>query len=326
MSMTVPSAGSPEYGRGREMNDLRRQLFDYVALRRSLGYVMKEGDFLLPSFVAYLEDRNARHITTELALAWAISPSGVLPITRQQRLGVVRGFAKYLKTLDDTTEVPPTDLLPASYSRVTPYLYSDEEIERLMAAARSLSPELRGLTYATLIGLLAVSGMRIGEAIRLDRDDVDYRTSLLVVRNSKNEKAREVPLHATTLEALSTYAKIRDRHYAQPSCESFFVSTIGTRLYPACVDKTHRALVALADLNGRGSRCRPRIHDLRHSFAVKTLIGWYRDGRDVDACMPLLSKVLGHASPASTYWYLQAAPELLALVARQVEPVFGEMP
>jgi integrase len=169
------------------MNDLRRQLFDYVALRRSLGYVMKEGDFLLPSFVAYLEDRNARHITTELALAWAISPSGVLPITRQQRLGVVRGFAKYLKTLDDTTEVPPTDLLPASYSRVTPYLYSDEEIEQLMAVARSLSPELRGLTYATLIGLLAVSGMRIGEAIRLDRDDVDYRTSLLVVRNSKNE-------------------------------------------------------------------------------------------------------------------------------------------
>jgi integrase len=250
----------------------------------------------------------------------------VLPITRQQRLGVVRGFAKYLKTLDDTTEVPPTDLLPASYSRVTPYLYSDEEIEQLMAVARSLSPELRGLTYATLIGLLAVSGMRIGEAIRLDRGDVDSGQSLLVVRNSKREKAREVPLHETTLEALSAYAKLRDHQYPEWTSESFFVSTIGTRLYPACVNHTYRDLVALAGLEGRGPRCRPRIHDLRHSFAVKTLIGWYREGLDVDARMPLLSKVLGHANPASTYWYLQAAPELLALVARQVEPVFGEMP
>jgi integrase len=232
----------------------------------------------------------------------------------------------YLKTFDDTTEVPPADLLPASYSRVTPYLYSDEEIERLMAAARLLSPALRGLTYSTLIGLLAVSGMRVGEAIRLDRDDVDYGRSLLVVRNSKREKAREVPLHETTLEALDTYANLRDRHYPERTSESFFVSTIGTRLYPVNVNKTHRDLVALAGLEGRGRRCRPRIHDLRHSFAVKTLIDWHRDGLDVDARMPLLSKVLGHANPASTYWYLQAAPELLALVARQVEPVFGEMP
>jgi integrase len=308
------------------MSDLQRQLGDYVSLRRSLGYVTREADWLLPSFVAYLEDRGARQVTTELAVAWAASPSGILPITRKQRLGVARGFAMYLKTFDDTTEVPPADLLPASYSRVTPYLYSDEEIERLMAAARSLSPALRGLTYSTLIGLLAVSGMRVGEAIRLDRDDVDYGRSQLVVRNSKREKAREVPLHETTLEALSTYANLRDRHYPERTSESFFVSTVCTRLYPVSVNKTHRDLVALAGLEGRGRRCRPRIHDLRHSFAVKTLIDWHRDDLDVDARMPLLSKVLGHANPASTYWYLQAAPELLALVARQVEPVFGEMP
>jgi integrase len=135
-----------------------------------------------------------------------------------------------------------------------------------------------------------------------------------------------VPLHATTLEALDTYANLRDRHYPERTSQSFFVSTIGTRLYPVNVNKTHRDLVAQAGLEGRGRRCRPRIHDLRHSFAVKTLIDWHRDGLDVDARMPLLSKVLGHANPASTYWYLQAAPELLALVARQVEPVFGEMP
>jgi integrase/recombinase XerD len=307
------------------MSELRARLSDYVALRRSVGFVLKEGDWLLPSLVDYLEGRGARTVSTELALAWATAPPGVLAVTKHQRLVAARGFATYLKTLDDDTEVPPADLLPASYTRVTPYLYSDEEIERLMAAARTLSPALRALTYETLIGLLAVSGIRVGEAIRLDRDDIDHRRSLLIVRNSKLEKAREVPLHNSALEALSAYASQRDRRFEGPSCESFFVSTIGTRLYPRSVDATHRKLVTLAGLQARGGRCRPRVHDLRHSFAVRTLMAWYRQGLDVDAAMPLLSQVLGHVSPASTYWYLQAAPELFAIVARRVEHAFEDL-
>jgi integrase/recombinase XerD len=308
------------------MTELRRHLADYTALRRSLGFAAKEADFLLPSFAAYLEGRHASTVTTELALAWASSPQGVLPVTRRQRLSAVRGFAGYLSNLDEATEVPPLDLLPACYSRVTPYLYSDEEVEALMAAARSLPPGLRALTYETLIGLLAVSGIRIGEAVRLGRDDVEVEQSRLVVRNSKFERSREVPLHETTLAALDAYAGARDRRFCDPAPASFFVSTIGTPLYPRTVDKTHRELVALAGLQGRGGRCRPRLHDLRHSFAVKTIIGWHRDGLDVDARMPLLSKVLGHADPKATYWYMQAAPELLALVAERLEPVFGELP
>jgi integrase/recombinase XerD len=308
------------------MTELRCHLRDYTALRRSLGFAAKEADFLLPSFLTYLEERHATNVTTELALAWASSPEGVLAVTRRQRLSAVRGFARHLSNLDEATEIPPLDLLPASYSRVTPYLYSDEEIEALMAAARSLSPGLRALTYETVIGLLAVSGIRIGEAIRLGRDDVDVVRSLLVVRDSKVERSREVPLHETTLAALDTYRRARDRRFSAPAPASFFVSTLGTPLHPCTVNKTHRDLVALAGLQGRGGRCRPRLHDLRHSFAVNTIIGWHRDGLDVDARMPLLSKVLGHADPKSTYWYLQAAPELLALVAGRLEPVFGELP
>jgi integrase/recombinase XerD len=169
-------------------------------------------------------------------------------------------------------------------------------------------------------------GIRIGEAIRLGREDVEAGRSLLVVRNSKFERSREVPLHETSLAALATYAVARDRRFCDPAPASFFVSTLGTPLYPRNVNKTYRDLVALAGLKARGGRCRPRLHDLRHTFAVRTIIEWHRDGLDIDARMPLLSKVLGHADPASTYWYMQAAPELLALVAARLEPVFGELP
>lgn len=308
------------------MSALRTHLADYVALRRSLGFALKEADWLLPSFVAYLEDHDAQRVTTDLALAWSTSPSGVLPVTKRQRLGAARGFAQYLRNIDPATEVPPADLLPAAYTRVTPYLYSDKDIGRLMAAARSLRPAVRALTYETLIGLLAVTGIRLGEAISLDDNDIDHERSLLVVRNSKARNAREVPLHESALAALSGYSTLRDRHFGHRPSESLFVSMVGTRLYPNCVQKTHRTLVAQAGLAGRGKRCRPRVHDHRHSFAVKTLIGWYRDGIDVDAHMPLLSRVLGHTNPANTYWYLQAAPELLTMVADRIEPMFGDQP
>lgn len=308
------------------MSDLRAHLSDYIELRRSLGFVCREADWLLPSFVAYIEGRGAQHVTAELALAWAILPPDVLPITKRQRLGAVRGFAAYLHTIEERTEVPSTDLLPATYTRVAPYLYSDQEVAALMAAARSLRPGVRAATYATLIGLLAVSGIRVGEAIRLDRDDIDYQRALLVVRDSKRERARQVPLDESTLGALSAYSKVRDRRFEEPRSQCFFVSTVGSRLSPRCVDKTHRDLVAWAGLDGHGQRRGPRVHDLRHSFAVKTLIGWHRDGADVDARMPVLSRVLGHLNPASTYWYLQAVPELLAIVAERVEHVFEDQP
>jgi integrase/recombinase XerD len=308
------------------MSELRAHLADYIALRRGLGFVCKEGDSLLPSFVGFLEARAAPHLTTELAVAWATSSPGVLAVTKRQRLVAVRGFAEYLRTRDGQTEVPPAALLPANYSRVAPYIYSDADIDALMAAARTLTPALRARTYETFIGLLAVSGLRMGEAIRLDRSDIDLSRSLLVVRNSKLEKARQVPLHPSAIAALVAYATERDGHFGQSSSDSLFVSINGTRLYPRTVEATYRQLVTTAGLAGRGQRTRPRLHDLRHSFAVKTLIDWYRDGTDVDASMPLLSKTLGHVSPASTYWYLQAVPELFAIIAKRVEGVFEDLP
>jgi len=210
------------------MSGLRVAVCDYLALRRALGYTLEDADRLLADFVDYLEESGAAHVSAELALAWATRPVGASPVWWRQRLGVVRGFAQHLQSIDPATEVPSPDLLPTTYNRVTPYLYSDAEIARLMAGARALSPELRAATYSTLIGLLVVSGLRIGEAIALDRADIDEDTSSLVVRASKSGSSREIPLHETTVEALRTYRQLRDRHFPQPTSPSFLVSTRGT--------------------------------------------------------------------------------------------------
>ena len=200
------------------------------------------------------------------------------------------------------------------------------DIARLMAAARALTPALRAATYETLIGLLVVSGLRIGEAIGLDQTDVDGGALLVVVRHAKRGSSREVPLHETTIQALRAYAKLRDRHFPEPRSQSLFVSTRGTRICQSAVNDTFPGLVRHAGLDGRGERCRPRIHDIRHSFAVRTLLDWYQQGANVDARLPLLSSYLGHVNPASTYWYLEAAPELLAIVGKRLEGVLGELP
>lgn len=308
------------------MNQFRTALRDYLAVRRSLGYQLDKAEELLTDFVGYLEGQGATHITTELALAWATRPAGAHPAWWRHRLGAVRGFARHLQCADPRTEVPPSDLLPATQPRMTPYLYSETEIAALMAAARGLVPAFRGATYETLIGLLVVSGMRIGEVLRLGRDDVDEDRLAIVVRRSKPGSSREVPLHETTMEALHAYARLRDQRFSVPSSQRFFISAKGAGLCYTTVRTTFRELVRTAGLEGRGVRCRPRIHDIRHSFAVASVLRWYREGADVDAKLPLLSAVLGHVDPASTYWYLEAAPELLAIVADRLGAVLSELP
>ncbi|MHB1475332.1 MAG: tyrosine-type recombinase/integrase [Dermatophilaceae bacterium] len=301
------------------MSGLRVAVCDYLALRRALGYALKDAEPLLTDFVDYLENSGAAHVSAELALAWATRPVGASPVWRRQRLGAVRGFAQYLQSIDPLTEVPSPDLLPTTYNRVTPYLYSDADVAALMSGAQALSPALRAATYSTLIGLLVVAGLRIGEAIALDRADVKQDTSTLEVRAAKSGSSREIPLHDTTIEALRSYQQLQDRHFPQPKSPSLFVSIRGTRMCYSAVNPTFCQLVRQAGLVPRGGRCRPRIHDTRHSFAVHTLIRWYQQGVDVDARLPLLSAFLGHANPASTYWYLQAAPELLSIVGQRLE-------
>ena len=301
------------------MTDLRRAAEEYLAVRRTLGFELVEVGRLLPDFVSFLEDHHAERVTVELALVWAEQPPGKNPGLGGRRLEVVRGFARHLQASDPATEVPPVGLLPRDRRRVTPFLYSSGDIAALMGAARELRPPLRAATYETLIGLLAVSGLRVGEALRLERSDVDWTEGLLVIRDSKFHKSRQVPLQSTTLMALAAYDERRDQLCRVPTTTSFFVSTTGNRLAYASFHQVFARLLSAAGIASSSTRRRPRPHDLRHSFAVRTLLCWYRDGVDVPASLPLLSTYLGHLDPAATYWYLTAAPELLALAAQRLE-------
>jgi integrase/recombinase XerD len=306
------------------MSALRESLSDYLALRRSVGYKLESVARMLSSFVAFAERAGAGTITTELALSWASQPQQASPIWLAHRLSAVRGFARYLHALDPVTEIPPAGLLPApGYQPAPPYLYSDAEVAALLAAARRLAPPLRAATFETLLGLLAVTGMRIGEAMRLDRDDVDWDEKVLVVRSSKFGRSREVACHDSTVEALRAYSARRDRLCPRPASASFFVSALGRRLAHHSVYATFHQLAGEAGLPQRPGGRPPRVHDLRHAFAVGTLLRWYRDG-DVQARLPLLSAYLGHVRPSSTYWYLTACPELLALAAERLEGDDGE--
>jgi integrase len=305
------------------MSPLRDQLADYLTIRRSLGYRLERAEKLLAQFVDHLDALGAERVTVEQALAWARLPAGGDANWWAFRLSAVRGFAAYLHALDPTHEVPPADLLPRRPRRATPYLYSDREIAALLDATGGLRSELRQATYRTLVGLLSVTGMRVGEGIRLDRGDVGLRHGVLIVRESKFGKSRELPLHASTVQALRCYLRLRDRHGPAPETPALLISPAGTRLLYCNVSHTFLGLVDRAGLRSRSAACRPRLHDLRHTFAVRTLLEWYRAGVDVQPRLPLLSTYLGHVHPNDTYWYLSAAPELLALAGERLEHSSG---
>jgi integrase len=292
---------------------------EYLSTRRALGYKLVKQARLVTQFVDHLDRLGATRITTETALSFAMNPENAQPIWWQQRLSAVRGFACYMVTIDPATEVPPGNLLRGAVSRAVPYLYTSSEIIELMASTAVLRPALRAATYETLIGLLAVTGMRIGEAIALQRDDVDLERGLITIRFSKFDRERLVPLHSSTTAALGSYAARRDERFPVRRATTFFVSSRGTPLLHSGVQRSFAILVAKVGLQPRSPRCRPRVHDLRHRFAVETLLGWYRSGEDVAAKLPVLSTFLGHVKPRNTYWYLSATPELLALAAARLE-------
>lgn len=305
------------------MSDLARHVNDYLTVRRALGFKLVGEGQLLAEFVACADAAGERTITTQFALEWARRPTSGSRNYLSRRLRAVRSFARYMHALDPTCEIPPIELLPSSKYRPAPYLYSDGEIIALMTASGGLRPPLRAATFRTLIGLLACTGLRIGEAISLDRDDFDAIHGRLTVRDSKFGKSREVLLHPSTVQALTEYGETRDRLCPHPKQQSFFITTRGTRLCHPTIYQPFRALLANAGVTHPSSTRRVRVHDLRHSFAVKTLLSWYRDGGDVAARMPLLSTYLGHVDPAATYWHLSAAPELLALAAERLEQATG---
>jgi integrase/recombinase XerD len=301
------------------MSPLHRQLQEYLAIRRAMGFKMERHEKLLTQFADHLAAHAVSTLTTEHALAWATSPHQGDPRWWAARLSMVRGFAVHLHALDPAHQVPPHGLIPHGPRRTIPHLYTDHEITALVRAAGTLSFPLRAATYQTLVRLLAATGMRVGEAIRLDRADWDASLGVLTVRDTKFGKSRQLPLHPTSTTGLQDYLRLRDRLLPSPSTHALLLSTKGYRLRYERVWETFHRLVGQANLTAESPVSPPRIHDFRHSFAVATLLDWYRSGGDVQAMLPRLSTYLGHADPKHTYWYLSAAPELLALAADRLD-------
>jgi integrase/recombinase XerD len=299
---------------------LDQALTDYLALRRAMGFHLDRAQKLLTQFIGWLDEQGLDTITTACAMDWATLPADAAAWWWQLRMSAVRGFATYLHARDPRVEIPPPGLIRGGAHRATPYLYSEADIVGLLNAAGRLPRPLGAATYQALIGLLAVTGMRVGEAISLDRDDLDTEhDAVLTIRAGKFGKARLVPLHPSTVAALRGYLRTRDRLLPQPATPALLISTTGTRLGSNNVWRTFHRLVIQTALTSRSASCRPRIHDLRHSFAVRTMLDGYARGDDVQALLPRLSTYLGHTDPKHTYWYLSAAPELLALAQQRLE-------
>jgi len=305
------------------MSSLYEHVDDYLRLRRALGFKLERHGRILPQLVAYLEAAGASTVTRELAISWARLPATAHPQHWAARLAIARGFAAYLQTIDPQTEVPPAGVFAVRYQRPAPYLWSQADICRLLKAARALRPPLKAASHEALFGLLAVTGMRVGEAVALDVDDVALDDGVIAIGEqiAKLERARLLPLHSTTVDALKRYVTTRQRLCPRPRTTAFFLSAAGTALNRSAVSKTLRKITTALGL--RTETVHPRTHDLRHSFAVDTLIGWQRSGVQIDEQITVLSTYLGHVSPADTYWYLTATPELMALAAQRLDQRFG---
>lgn len=299
------------------MNPLHQALADYLTMRRALGYKMDKAERLLGQFTAFAEELGETHIRTETALAWATRPADAAAIWTSRRMAEIRLFARHLRTLDPRTEVPPADLLPARGRRATPYLYTPQEIAALMQATAILRGSHVQATYRTLFGLLAATGMRVGEAISLDPDDFNAAHGWLTIRKGKFGKSRELPLHPTTVAALDDYLR-RDDRPRQAGIPTLLISSTGKRLRYGTVQPIFHKLLDHCGIAPRSAACRPRIHDLRHSFAVSTIVDDYRSGNP-GSRLAILSTYLGHTDPGDTYWYLSAAPELLGLASERLE-------
>lgn len=300
------------------MSALRQALTRYVRMRRGFGYRYQSEERCLGDFVAFMDATQATVITRALAMAWITQGQRT---SWPNRLSAVRGFARHLSNVEPDTETLPAGIFP-SPKRRRPYIYTEAEVERLLDATLSwgLAKGINRRTYHCLFGLLAATGMRLGEAIGLERADVDLEAGLLTLRVTKGGKDRLVPLHPTTAQALTDYAARRDDCRACRKSPWFFVLRGGQRLRPQYPERIFIGVmrrVGLRDTEPRSPG--PRIHDLRHTFAVNTILRWYRADEDVERLLPTLTTYLGHSKVRDTYWYLSACPELMGEAASRLE-------
>ena len=306
------------------MSTLSKELDRYLSIRRSLGYDLSTAERILRRFIAFAEQEDVDYISTALFLRWQEKSGSASRQTWAALLGTVRIFAQWLHCIDPKHEVPPQALIPSCSRRPHPYIYSDEEICRIVESAAELPSinGIRALTCSTLFGLIAVTGLRVSEALSLDAADVDLDNGVLTLRRGKFGKARLLPVSMCTKVRLVDYANEKDRLLGAPS-KPFFVSDFGERLTDCGARRNFAAIGQALGIrpaqkfhrHGRG----PRIHDLRHTFAVRTLLNWYRTGKDPAQEMIKLTTYLGHTDPAHTYWYIEAVPELLELASQRLD-------
>ena len=306
------------------MDTFAKAVEEYLKLRRGLGTKLLGSDGIFRSFADFADREGVSHVTTDLVLRWVNTQTGVQPITQAGRFHLVRRFAVWQSAIDPHTEVPPRDLLPEQPRRQPPYIYSSREIEQIIQAARCLPPPtaLKRHTYATIYALLSVTGMRSSEALALDRNDVELEAGVLQIRNTKFGKSRLVPVHESTSQALLNYSRRRDRMIRRPMDSAFFLCDRGLRVNGCTMRYNFARISQRIGLRSPTTNCRhgcgPRLHDMRHRFAVQTLLDWYRADADVEREMPKLSAYLGHAHINDTYWYIEAVPELLELATRRL--------
>jgi integrase/recombinase XerD len=311
------------------MTTLRAAVHEYLTLRRGLGFKLHDAGTGLLKFVTFMEQHRAAYITHQLALVWAQQPSTVQPTECSRRLSFVRGFARHRSATDPRTQIPPEGLLPYRPRRARPYLYSDEDIRRLLRAALTVPARdgLRPWTYHCLFGLLSVSGLRLGEARNLQLQDVDLAAAVLTIRGAKFGKSRLVPLHRSTRSIFANYLARRHRCWATRPVSSYvFVSSRGNRLDVGTIHRMFYVVSRQIGLRGPSDSHGPRLHDLRHRFAVKALLRWYRAGEDAERHLPVLSAYLGHVHVSDTYWYLSAWPELMHEAMRRLERRWEDRP
>jgi integrase/recombinase XerD len=314
------------------MNTLRQAVHEYLSLRRSLGFKLQDAGKGLLDFVTFMEHHRTSYITQALALAWAQQPVNVQPAQWAKRLSFVRGFAHHRSATDPRTQIPAQGLLPFRPKRARPYLYSDDEIRRLLRATLDLpsrceASKLRPWTYHGLFGLLNVSGLRLAEARSLELQDLDLKSAVLTIRSGKFGKSRLVPLHASTCKVLADYIARRKRHWAgRPVSSYLFVSNWGNRLDGGEIHRTFYALSRQIGLRGISDHHGPRLHDMRHRFATNTLVTWYRSNLDPERLLPILSAYLGHVHVADTQWYLSSSPELMREAMRRLEHRWEDRP
>jgi integrase len=315
------------------MKSLQQAVEDYLKLRRSLGFKLDRNETRLRQFLSFMEERNASQLTTKIMLEFATQDQTLSRRTTSGRLSTVRGFARYQKGIDPTTEIPPFYLLPDKPIPARPYLYSDAEIIRLLEGAKDhpswnrfagpLWTQFQSWTLYCIFGLLTVTGMRVGEVLKLQSSDIDWTRGILTIRNAKFGKSRLIPLHPSTLKALTTFAEHRDRFFAefnpQQERSHVFVRSTGKPIDGRDINRTFLQISRKIGFRAVDARKGPRLHDLRHRFAIETLLRWYRAGEKVDSLLPVLSTYLGHTHVTGTYWYLRCTPELMEAAGNRLE-------